>query len=70
MENLGTLKIRTYFTLDRDEHGRETSGKWLTVLTRHSVDRDEAEEIFTKAKALHPQDRHLHATFTIQEHLY
>ena len=70
MQDTGTLKIRSFFALDRDDHGREISGKWLTVLTKHGITRDQAEEVFTKVKASNPEDRHLHATFTIEEHLY
>lgn len=70
MENTGTLKIRTFFTLAQDEHGRETSGKWLNVLTQHNLTLDEANEIFTRVKDLHSRDKHLHAEFVIREHLY
>ena len=69
MDDIGTLRIRTYFTLAVDEHGRE-SGKWLTVLTRNAVNRRDAGLIFDNIKSLHPSNPHICATFTIQDHLF
>lgn len=70
MQDIGTLKIRFFFTLSRDEHGRETSGKWLNMLTRHCVTREEAQEIFEGVKVNNPSSMQFHAVFTIEENLY
>ncbi len=69
MEKFGTLKIRSFFATGRDEHGRETGGKWVALLTRHCVTREDAKDItFAFCKA-NPKDLHYDAEFTIRENL-
>ena len=69
MQQIGTLKIKTFVTLAKDEHGRE-SGKWLTMLTKHVLTHDEAKELFESVRRANSESACLHATFTITEHFH
>jgi len=68
--DFGTLKIKTFYTLARDEHGRETAGKWINIITKHGITKEDAEEIFTQAKKCNPEDQHLYADFVVRETFY
>ena len=70
MQDIGTLKIRFFFTLSRDEFGRETAGKWLNMLTKHCVTREDAQLIFEDVKKNNPSSMQFHAVFTIEDMLY
>lgn len=67
MDAYGELKIKMFVALSRDEHGRETAGKWLTLMTRHCVDMKDAREIFEDVKACNPRAEHLIGEFIIRE---
>ena len=47
----GNLKIKAYFVVAQDEHGRETLAKWVTVANHYSVKLSDAQRISAEYQA-------------------